>query len=368
MNKITLFLVSVIVVLALFLLNYFVVDKHPPATSTAASHGMIFKELNAGAMTTISLKKGSVTIELVRKDKEWLMPLQKNRVAKIDRINKLLSDLESTYCSGQRTAKTLEPFELAPSNRVELVMEGNGKKTSLYIGKNIPETGSFVQRDSTSSVLEVDKFLATSAGVREDKGVTVLDPVFFYDLKIFSDSADDAIDVVIKKGNEVFRVQKVLPGKGPLVANQKLDKDDKPEWWITEPEGGPADESKVRNICSTMLNLTGKGYADELAEKDRGFDKSPAKIVIRLKDGAERSMTFGKIDNDDVLVSAIGKSDVFKVNKYVFDTCTKTDEIKKKEEKKEESAAPAPSVTPPAPVTPPKIDGPKVPVIPAPKK
>lgn len=368
MNKMTLFLVSVIIVSVLLILNFVLGDRLPAPVSTDAERGMLLRDFKADAVTAISLKKGEVAIDLVKKEKEWAMPLQKNRTAKIDRIIKLLGDIETAYNSGPRASKNLEPFDLTPSKRAEVTLDAGGKKTTLYIGKNLPETGSFVQRDANGAVLEVDKYLSTDAGVREEKGATVLDPAFFYDLKIFSDSADDAIDVVIKKGNEIFRIQKVLPGKGPLTANQKLTKEDKPEWWITEPEGGPAEEAKVRSICSTMLNLTGKGYADEIADKDRGFDKAPAKILIRLKDGAERSMTFGKIDGDDVLVSAVGKADAFKVNKYVYDTCTKTDEIKKKEEKKEdpEKKEDKPTLVPP--VVPPKADGPKVPVIPAPKK
>ena len=368
MNKVTMLLVTVVLVLGLLLVNFLMADRQPKTHSSGDARGpLMSKDFKSDAVSSISLKKGGTAIDLVRKEKEWVMPLQKNRTAKVDRIVKLLGDVEAAYNSGTRVGKNLDPFELSPSMRTEMTLDAGGKKSTLFVGKNLPETGSFVQREASGPVLEVDKFLATDAGVREEKGATVLDPAFFYDLKIFSDSADDAIDVVIKKGNEVFRVQKVLPGKGPVKAHQKLEKDEKPEWWITEPDGAAAEESKVRSICSTVLNLTGKGYADEIAEKDRGFDKPPAKILIRLKDGEERAMTFGKIDNDDVLVSAVGKADAFKVNKYVYDTCTKTEDVRKKEEKKDDSEKRDEPAKPFAPPTAPKVEGPKVPVIPAPK-
>ena len=81
-------------------------------------------------------------------------------------------------------------------------------------------------------------------------------------------------------------------------------------------------------------------------------------------------MTFGKIDGDDVLVSAVGKPDAFKVNKYVYDTCVKTEDLKKKkEEKKEEpeTREEAPRPPTPAPIVPPRTEQRSVPVIPAPK-
>ncbi len=318
-------------------------------------------------VNSITLKKGDVTIELIKKGAEWTMPLQKNRAAKDDRISKFLKDVETAYSTGPRIAKDLEKFDLSPAARTEVLLDGTGGKTTLYVGKNLNESGSFVQREINGPVLEVDKYLPSAMGIRDEKSAMVLDPAFYYDLKIFGDSQDDAIDIAIKKGNDVTRIQKVLPGKGPVVANQKLDAKDKPVWWITEPEGAAADEGKIRNICSTVLNLTGKGYADDVAEKDRGFDKPAARIVIRLKDGAERSLTFGKIENDDVLVSAVGKADAFKVAKYVYDTCTKTDELKQKEEKKDEPENPVEK--PVTPVAPPKPAAEKkaVPVIPAPK-
>jgi len=370
MNKLTLLLLVLIVGLALFLINFFVSDPREKALQPSEQdRGLLVKEIRVDSIDSISLKKGAVAVDLVKKDKDWIMPLQKNRTAKTDRITKLLADVQTAYSKGPRAGKAVETFELSPALRTEMTLAGEGKKLTLFVGKNLPESGSFVQRDANSPVLEVDKYIATSAGIREDKGAMVLDPAFFYDLKIFNDTTDDAIDVVIKKGNEVFRVQQVLPGKGPVTPKQTLEKDEKPIWWITEPEGALADESKVRSICSTVLNLTGKGYADEIPEKDRGFDKPSARILIRLKDGQERSMTFGKIDGDDVLVNAVGKPDAFKVNKYVYDTCVKTEDLKKKEEKKEEpeKKEEAPKPLTPAPLPPRPTEQRPVPVIPAPK-
>ena len=103
-----------------------------------------------------------------------------------------------------------------------------------------------------------------------------------------------------------------------------------------------ADDAKVGSLLSTLLNLNASGYADDIPEKDRGFDKPNARVLIRLKDGVERVVTFGaKLgdlkpndtkDKDSILLSVSGRSDVFKVQLYVFDTATKTSDLIKKEE------------------------------------
>ena len=161
MNKVTLFLVTVVIVLTLFLANFLLGDSRPKTRPSSDERGPLMKDWKSDSVTSISLKKGNVAIDLVRKDKEWAMPLQKNRTAKIDRIIKLLGDVESAYNSGERASKSFESFELTPSTRTELVLESGGKKALLFVGKNLPETGSFVQRDANGPILVVDKFLAT---------------------------------------------------------------------------------------------------------------------------------------------------------------------------------------------------------------
>jgi hypothetical protein len=166
-------------------------------------------------------------------------------------------------------------------------------------------------------------------------------------------------------------------------------------WWITEPDGVAADDSKVGSLLSTLLSLNASGYADEVAEKDRGFDKPQGRVLIRLKDGTERELTFGATipkpvgsSTNDTLVclSVSGKSDAYKVQEYVMTTALKTSELAKKEEPPPEPATgstpppPPPRPMPPHPMPPhlappppvkatplPVVPAPKVPEVPAPK-
>jgi hypothetical protein len=75
---------------------------------------------------------------------------------------------------------------------------------------------------------------------------------------------------------------------------------------------------------------------------------------VRLKDGTQQTLTFGKVDAADVILSIAGKPDPYKIEKYVYESITK-DLKKKEEEKKDEqkegvsAPAPAPAPEPPTP-------------------
>jgi hypothetical protein len=181
----------------------------------------------------------------------------------------------------------------------------------------------------------------------------VLDPSYFYDLTVLNINTDDLIDIAIKKGHDVLRLQKVIPGKGPLQPKQEPGKDDpKPVWWITEPDAGAADDAAIARLTG-QTHFNAKAYADTVPEKDRGFDKPAAKVKLRLKDGTEHSIIFGKVDPSEVFVQVEGRPDPYKIDKYIFDALTQdAGELKKKEAAE---TAPHPDGMPPMPPTPPGV-------------
>jgi hypothetical protein len=272
-------------------------------------------------------------------------------------VDTLLDNVRIAGKEGTRSSTNDALFELDEKGRTEALFESETSKVALYLGKSPDYNKSFVRTEAGGPIFEVDRGLDTDAGVRTEGDKRILDPAYFYDLNIkLAPSADDIIDIAVKKGHEVVRVQKVLPGMGPVLPKQELGKDEKPVWWLTEPEGAPADDSNISSITSNFSNLTAKSYADNVPEKDRGLDKPTAKVVVRLKDGTQQTLTFGKVDSDDVILSVAGKPDPYKVYKYVYESVTK--DLKKKEEekkdekkdeKKAETSAPKIEVKPPEP-------------------
>ena len=301
----------------------------------------IVKPFDINSAQRITVKKGDATITLEKKDKNWIMTSLKDRAVNTERVVMLLSNLNLAKIEDTREGKETA-FSLDEKNRTELTVDRGAEKTVLYLGKTVEGLKCFVRQEPTGPIFEVDKALDQNSGVRSEKAdERVLDPAYFFDLKILAINADDLIDIVIKKDHDVVRLQKVIAGKGPLAPKQELGNDDpKPVWWITEPEGFAVDDNAVTRITS-QLNINAKSYADTIPEKDRGFDKPTAKVKVRLKDGSEHTLVFGKVDNQDVFLQVDDRGDPYKIDKYVYDALVqKADDLKKKDTATPDNNAP----------------------------
>lgn len=321
--------------------SFYMVKGDRPEVSNPPLSGKLIKDLNTTGINSIEIKKGDVAIKLEKKDKDWLITSHKDRHAKLDRVEELLNDIKGASIEGTRMGSATL-FDLDEKKRTEVVMTAETGKTSVFLGKSPDYSKAFVQIEANGKIYEVDKGLDNSAGIRTEKDERILDPAHFYDLKVFNMTSDDIIDISIKKENEALRVQRIITGKGPVRPKQESGKDDaKPIWGITEPEIIAADENSVNSICSTLADLNAKGYADTVPEKDRGLDKPVATLKVLLKDGSEFTLNFGKIDGDEAILSVSGKSDPYKIYKYLYDSMTKgIADLKKKDEKKDVGALP----------------------------
>ncbi len=316
----------------LLTLGFFLVQgRREPQLPTEPGKPIV-KPFDINSPQTITIKKGDVTIKLEKKDKNWIMTSLKDRAVNNERVVMLLSNLNMAKIEDTREGKETA-FSLDEKNRTELTVDRGTEKTVLYLGKTVEGLKCFVRREPAGEIYEVDKALDQNSGVRAEKtDERLLDPAYFFDLKILAINPDDLIDIVIKKDHDVVRLQKVVAGKGPLQPKQELGKDDpKPVWWLTEPEGSAVDDGAVNRITS-QLNINAKSYADMVPEKDRGFDKPTAKVKVRLKDGSEHTLVFGKVDNQDVILQVEGRSDPYKIDKYVYDALVQNAaDLKKKD-------------------------------------
>lgn len=382
MNKTTLLSVLLIGCAVLILAFVFLKDDRPEPKSGAGLTGPLVKDFDPKAVKSVSIKHGTTEVELKKENGKWIMPKQKGRAALESKVDSLLNGVKDATVVEKRNG-SLDNFNLSPAKRTEVVFERDAGKTSLTLGKSLEYSKSFVLSDDGKQVLVVDKNLPQSAYVREEKDTYILEPKEFYDLTLLSDTPEDAIAILITKygeKEEKFEYHKVIPGKGPIAPKQEVKPEDKPVWEQTAPEKTPLDESKMSSLLSTVLKLSTKSYADDVAEKDQGFDKPMAKIAVTLKDGTVREITFGKVDKpkEEAIAKVEGKKDVYVLNWFVFDRVTNTADLKKKEEEKKDETKPptgdakppVPSPTVPAPVVPappqPKVEVPKPPEPPKP--
>lgn len=354
-------------IVVLMVAGFFLMSGDRPVERAPEKVGdVVLPDFKMENVRAIGIKKGDVAVRLEKKDKQWVLASHNHRLAQTERVTQLMTDAGGACIEGTRLGAGKE-FELDDASRTLLTFERETGKSELYLGKSVDYGKVFLRTEPAGATYEVNRNLETAAGVKTDKDKRVLDPAYFYDLKLLALTAEDIIDFAIKREHDVCRVQRTIPGKGPVEPKQELPKDGpKTEWWLTEPEGAPTDDSTVNRVTGAVYSLNAAEYADKISEKDAGLDKPALKVRFRLKDGAEHALTFGKVDNDKVFVTVSGKNDIFRVYKYTYDSLNQSaKELKKKEEKKEEKAEASPGSTPPTPPTPPKAD--EKPALPAPK-
>ena len=314
------FIIALFGLLVLMAIGFLLIHGDRPQVEAQLDPGKpLIVPFDVTTAQSISIKKGDVAVTMERKDKKWVMTSLKNRPVKDERISQLLGNLNMARIDSLREGAD-KNFALDEKGRTLLTVDRGAAKTELILGKTGEGVKSFVRKDATGPIYEVDKALDTDSGVRLEKEERVLDPSYFFDLGVLAVNAEDVMDIIIKKGHSVVRLQKVVPGKGPVEPKQELGKDDpKPVWWITEPFGGATpDESAIARIAAQM-HFNARGYADTVPEKDRGLDKPAAKVKIRLKDGTEQNLTFGKVEPSEVIVAVEGRADPYRIDKYVYD-------------------------------------------------
>ncbi|MFH0939933.1 MAG: DUF4340 domain-containing protein [Planctomycetota bacterium] len=350
MIKSKMIFVLLTVCVLLFLGNILIKEDRPTVRAPEKIGDRLLSDFNSDVVTSIDIKKSGVAVTLVKKDKQWTLSSHKNRLAKIERINTLFNDIAYAAIEDTRSGSP-DGFSLDDQNCASVVFQRETGKTEIFIGKS-PDFGkAFARVVKDGPIYEINKGLDTSIGIRTENDKRVLDPTYFYDLKILGLNSEDILDIAIKKGHETVRLQLTIPGKGPVEAKQELPKDcPKPIWWLTEPEGLAAEESVVNLITSAVRDLTAQSYADNISRKDAGLETPTAQVRLRLKDGADYTLSFGKIDGDSVMLSVSGKTDLYKVFKYTYDNMVKSaTELKKKETPTTPPSANETTINPPPP-------------------
>ena len=329
---------------ALLALGFLVLKSSRPVPKPAEPFGSRLFPDGLGDVKSIEIKKDGVTLKLDRKNKDWFMTSQKNRPAKSERVSQLLTDSATASIIGPRSGAA-SLFKLDEQNRITVSFIRETGKTELFVGKSSDYSKAFVRTTPDGPILEIDRSLDNSAGVKTDVDVRTLDPALFYDLKLLALNANDVIELDITKKNEVIRLQRVIPGKGPLEPKQEPPKDGpQPEWRITAPENMAAEDGAVGRATSALANLNAKGYADEIEPGKAHLDDPLAKVKVRLKDGSEHDLVFGlELDKDDIILAVDGKPELYKVNGYIYEgLAQKLEDLKKKEPVKKEAAQKAP--------------------------
>ncbi|HYF48463.1 MAG TPA: DUF4340 domain-containing protein [Planctomycetota bacterium] len=341
-------ILALLVLLVLMAVGIFVYQGDRPSIKPVEKVGSpVLKDAKLTNVTAIDIKKGDVAVRLEQKaEKQWIVASHNGRPAKLDRIDQLVLDVGQAKIESTREGKP-ETFGLDEKSQAQVHVTSGGEKYSLIVGKSPDYSKAFVKTDAAGPIYEVDKGLDMSIGVRTDKDERVLDPTYFYDLKLISVPVDDIIDITVTKGKDTVRVRRAIVDKELIEPKTEVAKDAKLEWRIVEPSQQPADDGAVGRITNQFIAMNFKKYVEGVSDKDAGLDNPSAKVAIKTKDGAEHVLTFGKIDGEDVYLSINGRSDKFMIYKFTFDQVALTlDDLKKKEPPKANVEEPKPLPAP----------------------
>jgi hypothetical protein len=311
----------------------------------------LVEDVEPESISSIRIKKGAIEIVLEQSGGKWTMPSHKNRPVAEERVKELISTLLQAVVTDTREASD-EDFELDAPRRTEITLNTLNGSRRIYAGTSLDAQDvnaparSFVKTQETGTVYEINAALDAAAGVVTENDARMLDPRRFYNLKIIQLDTREVIDIAIKKGHALTRVQRVIPGKGPVPVGYMTQKgDDKPVWWITEPQGGPAEPSAVSQILSLLMDFDAKSYADKITLEQAGLDQPAAKVRVHLRNGHEHTFVFGKIQGDQVFMKMQNNENIFAVYRYRYDNMALGfDDLKLKNAP--ETNDPAPDKTP----------------------
>jgi hypothetical protein len=305
---------------------YLIKGDRPRADALLKVGGHLVDGIEAPDINSISIKKSSTEINLQRAARGWTLASHKNRPVAEERMKELIAMILQTVVIDTREADDKD-FELDAENRTEITINTPAGKKQIYVGASIDGLAngaparSFARTSTTGPVYEIDSALDLAAGIVTENDKRVLDPRRFYDLKIMKVNSQEVIDIAIKKAHQLVRVQRVIPGKGTVpVGYTTQEGDAKPVWWITEPQGYPAEPIAVSQVLTQVMDLDAKAYADGVSLEQAGLAEPSAKIRIVMRNGAEHIFTFGKITGDQVYLKINNNENIFVVYRYRFDS------------------------------------------------
>lgn len=332
-----------------------------------------------GKARTVRIAKSGRTVELARKPNEpWLIASNKNRRAKQEYVIGLLNGLGAAAVIEDRPG-ALNNFALDEARRMslEVLGEDGAPLARLYIGQSPAYGQCFVQRQGAQAVLLVNHDLEGVCGTHTEGETRELNSDYWYDLIVCRIRPADVIEFAIKRGHELVRVQKVLPGQGPVVPKTpealkqeaaeeaKLSPEErkarpKPVWWITEPEGLPVNDSNCAAVYNGVSELYSKGYADDVKPEELGLNPPQVRTRIIVRDGKTVTFLLGKRFETFGIMQIEGEPEAWKIEPFTYDSFAQPLDKLKKENLGADASQPVPATPKPPEV--PAVPDPPVPV------
>ncbi|MCD6508578.1 DUF4340 domain-containing protein [Candidatus Poribacteria bacterium] len=304
----------VLLIILAFLVIIALVMERPFGKGEKKKEEALFPRFDRAQVEKVEITENGETVELKREGDEWIVPTAKGYPADETAVDKMFDEMD------EMTTKELisenpdkHPKFKVNEDGIEVKMLGKNDKTlaHFFVGKMGPDfISTYVRRADSKKVYLIPRTLRPVFG----KGKTG-----WCDKEVLSFNVDDVSEVEIEDS-------------GSSISLKKTDKG----WEMTKPEKAEADKDAVEGILRTLSNFKADDVEIKKSESECGLDVPSSKVMIKLKDGTEKILRFGKEQNSRRYLKVDGKDQIFVVYKYrVSKIFKKPEDLKAKKEGEE---------------------------------
>lgn len=299
-----------LIILALLVIIALIMER-PFGRGRKKEELALFPGFDRAKVEKIEITENGETVELKREGDEWVVSTAKGYPADNIAVNRMFDEMD------EMTSKELisenpdkHPKFKVNKDGIEVKMLDKEGKTvaHFFVGKIGPDyISTYVRRADSKKVYLIPRTLRPVFG----KGKTG-----WCDKEVISFNIDDVSQIDLEDSGTSISLKRTEKG-----------------WEMTKPEKTEADKDAVEQILRTLSSFKADDVEIERGEIECGLDVPSSKVTIKLKDGTEKILLFGKEKNNRRYLKAEGKDQIFMLYKYrIKKIFKKPEDLKAKKE------------------------------------
>lgn len=284
-------LLLILLVLVLIYLGRFV------ARTGSTKSGFILERIDPVQIHSISIIQKKDTVNLIKKDGNWVMRLDSVRTARIntEMIERLQRQLrEMTYDLVSHNPENFDKLQVTDEKGLKVYFLGNTGDTlaGILIGKTGPDFASTYVRNYK----EKKVFLAST----NLRSVFPVSKLSWRDRKMISFNLKD------------FQKIAIYTETDSLVANRDS------VWQVYDIE--KPDTNKIKSAVRLLTRLTAIDFEDKKQPAEVGLEPPKIRVHVELIDGTEHVLLIGdEYENRGYYAMVKGDNQIYVISKYTGD-------------------------------------------------
>lgn len=229
-------------------------------------------------------RKDEKPLALERQGEDWIITEPIRGLADTDEVERMIKAVAELKPISSRENVNLdaEEFGLADRDLVVTLTCTDGKEVQLIIGDETPLGSERYARITGGRGRGADdKLYVVSAYLR-----TTLwkKPSSLREKKVARIETDDVRQLILDHGDEHI-----------VAVRNTGEEDDGVLWRLAAPLEVAADEWSTKQVINNLRDLRAEDFLDEeMSDEELGFDAPQAQVTLKMADGRELTITFGK--------------------------------------------------------------------------